>query len=131
MQPQAIGAGFGGAHPDIRMWRVLDLAGAHEGFVRVGEEVVHVVSADERGRAERDVHFLARAVVVAESLPAAGGDGDGHEGGYAGRVEVVEGGINVPAIEACVGKVVLLGDGVLVEGLVVGVNEGEVLQTFV
>ena len=113
------------------MWGVLDPAGAHEGFIGVREEVVHVISTDEDSRAERDVHFLARAVVVAERLPATGGDADGHEGGYAGRVEVVEGGVDMPAVEAGVCKVILFGDGVFVKGLVMGMDQGDVLETFV
>lgn len=113
------------------MGRVLDLAGAHEGFVRVREDIVHVVTADERGRAEWDIHLLARAVVVAERLPAASGDRNGHEGGYAGRIEVVEGGVDVPAIESRVCKVILLVNRVFVKGLVVGVDEGDIFETLV
>lgn len=58
-------------------------------------------------------------------------DGYCEEGGHFGRVEVVEGGVDVPAVEARVGQVVGFGDGVLVKGLVVGVLEGEVFQAFV
>ena len=64
-------------------------------------------------------------------MPAAGGDGDGEEGGYAGWVQGVEGGVDVPTVIARVGEVVLWGNGVFVEGLVVGVDEGDVLETFV
>lgn len=107
------------------------MAGAHEFLVRGGEEVVHGVARYEGCGAERDVEFVAGAVVVADSLAAALGDADGEEGGYEGRVEVVEGGVDVPAVEVGVVAIIVRRDGVLVEGLVVRVAEGEVAQAFV
>lgn len=64
-------------------------------------------------------------------MAAAARDGDGEEGCHFGGIEVVERGVDVPAVEACVGEVVLGGNGVLVEFLVVGVHEGDVGETFI
>ena len=131
VEAQAVGEGFGRAHPDVRVGRVLDAARAGQLLVRVGEDVVHFVAAHEGGGPERDVQFVAGAVVVAEGLAAAGRDGDGEKGGHFGRVEVVEGGVDVPAVEARVGEVVFRGDGVLVEFLVVRVHELDVGEALV
>ena len=131
VEAQTVGAGLGVAHPDVRMGGVLDLARADEFLVRGGQDVIHSVTAYESRGAERDVQFVAGAVVVAEGLAAAARDGDGEEGSHFWRVEVVERGIDVPAVEARVGEVVLGGNGVLVEFLVVGVHEGDVGKAFV
>ena len=64
-------------------------------------------------------------------MAAAARDGDGEEGRHFWGVEVVERGIDVPAVEARVGEVVLGWDGVLVEFLMVGVHEGDVGEAFV
>ena len=64
-------------------------------------------------------------------MAAAARDGDGEEGRHFGRVEIVERGVDVPAVEARVSEVVLRWDGVLVEFLVVGVHEGDIGETFV
>ena len=128
VEAQPVRLGFSRAHPDVWVRRVLDAAGAGELLVLGGEEVVHFVTADERRGAEWDVEFIARAVVVAEGLTASLWDRDGEEGGHLGRVEegAVKRGVNVPAVEARVGEVILFGDGVLVEFPMVRVYEGEV-----
>ena len=131
VEAQTVGAGLGVAHPDVRMGCVLDPARSDELLVRGGQDVVHSVPAHESRGAERDVQFVARAVVVAEGLAAAARDGDGEEGSHFWRVEVVERGIDVPAVEARVGEVVLWGNWVLVEFLVVGVHEGDIGKAFV
>ena len=113
------------------MGGVLDPAGSDEFLVGGGKDVVHSVPAHESRGAERDVQFVTCAVVVAEGLAAAARDGDGEEGRHFRRVEVVERGIDVPAVEARVGEIVLGGNGVLVEFLVVGVHEGDVGKAFV
>lgn len=77
------------------------------------------------------MEFVACAVVVAEGLGAALGDFDGHEGGYAGWVEVVECGVDVPAVEAREVEVFVRGDSGLVEGFVVRMFEGDVGEAFV
>ena len=64
-------------------------------------------------------------------MTAAAWDGDGKEGRHFWGVEVVERGVDVPAVEARVGEVVLWGNGVLVEFLVVGVYEGDVGEAFI
>ena len=64
-------------------------------------------------------------------MAAAAWYGDGEEGRHFWGVEVVERGVDVPAVEARVGEVVLGGNGVLVEFLVVGVHEGDVGEAFV
>ena len=131
VEAQTVGAGLGVAHPDVRMGRVLDPARSDEFFVRGGKDVVHPVPAYESRGAERDVQFVACAVVVAEGLAAAARDGDGEEGRHFWRVEIVERGVDVPAVEARVGEVVMGRDGVLVEFLVVRVHKGDVGEAFV
>ena len=110
---------------------VFDAAGADEFLVRGGEDVVHFVSAYKGRGAERDIQFVARAVVIPQRLSAALWHRDREEGGHFWGVEIVERGIDVPAVEARVGEVVLGGDGVFVEFPVVGVHELDVGEAFV
>lgn len=55
VEAETVGAGLGGAHPDVRMGGVFDPARSDELLVRGGEDVVHSVSAHESRGAERDV----------------------------------------------------------------------------
>lgn len=130
-EAEAVGAGFGAAHPDVRVRGVFDAAGAGELLVRGGEEVEHFVSACKGRGAERDVQLVARAVVVAQRLAAALWDRDREEGCHFRGVEIVEGGVDVPAVEARVGEVVVGGNGVFVEVPVVRVRELDVGEAFV
>lgn len=108
------------------MRRVLDARGARERLLGGRQARVHGVAGDEGGGAEGDDEGVVGAVVVADGLEAAGGDADGEEGGDDGRGEAVQGGVDVPAVEAGVGEVVGGGDGGGVEGAVVRVAEGDV-----
>lgn len=110
---------------------VFDLACSDELLLLIGKDVVHVVAADEGGGSEGHVELFTSAIIVAEGLAAALRDADGHERCHEGWVEVVERSVDVPAVEARVVEVLGLGDGVLVEGLVVGVCEFDVLEAFV
>lgn len=108
---------------------VLHFCAAGEGFVFWGEEVVHFLAGHEDRAPARDGgEFVACAVVVAESQRGGLGDMDGHEGCDPGRVEVVERGVDVPAVKARYVSVVLVRDRVGVEGFVVRVLERDILQ---
>lgn len=107
------------------------MAGAHEVFIRVGENVVHSISAHESRRAEWNLQFVARAVIIAQCLCSSFWDTDCEQRCHFGRVEVVECRVDVPAAEAGMSQVVRLGDWVLVECLVVGMLELDVLESFV
>ena len=100
-------------------------AGAHGDALQLArEDVEHGLARDERGRAERDGERVARAVVVAARLRRALRHAARVEGRHAGRGEVVERGVDVPAVEARDAGCVLCGrDGRLVEGGVGGVFE--------
>ena len=124
---EAVGAGFGGAHPDVRVRSVFDAACAHEFFVGFGEDVVHSVSTHEGSSAKRHLELFAGAVIVAESLGTTLGDGDSKKRCDLWRVKVIEGGINVPAVEASMCEIVSFWDGMLMELSVVGMHELEVL----
>jgi hypothetical protein len=89
-----------------------------------GQDIEHRLSRDERGRAERYWQLVARAVVVAARLSRALWHTHRVEGRHPGRGEVVEGGVDVPAVEVGgAGCLVRGGDGRLVEGGVGGVLE--------
>ena len=130
-EAEPVGARFGAAHPDVGVRGVLDAAGSDEFLVRGGEQVVHFVSAHEGRGAQRDVQLVARPVVVTQCLPSAFGHRHRQQRCHLGRVEVVERRVDVPAVEVRVREVVLVGDGVLVELLVVGVDELDVGEAFV
>ena len=130
-EAEAVGTGLGGAHPNVWMRGVLNAAGSDEFLVCVGEDVVHFVSTHKGRGAERDVQFVACAVIVAQCLSSSLWHGDREEGGHFRRAEIVERGINVPAVEARVAEVVFFGDRVLVEFLVMGVHELDVGKAFV
>ncbi|KAH9845069.1 hypothetical protein Tdes44962_MAKER06928, partial [Teratosphaeria destructans] len=70
------------------------------------------------------------AVVVTEPLGWGPGDLHGQQGGDERGVEVVERGVDVPPVEAGIVPVVLLGDGGLVERLVMRVSEPDVREAF-
>ena len=59
------------------------------------------------------------------------GYGDSHEGGHHWWIEIVERGIDVPAVEAGVREIIFFGDEVLVKCLMVRVLELDVVQSFV
>ena len=128
---EAVGAGFGGTHPDVGVRSIFDAACAHEVFIGFGEDVVHGVSTHEGSSAKRHLELFAGAVIVAESLGTTLGDGDCKKRGDFWRVEVIEGGINVPAVEASMCEIVGFWDGMLVKLSVVGMHELEVLQAFI
>ena len=96
------------------------------------EDIKHRLPRDERGRAERDGQRIARSVVVATCLPWALRHSDRVQGGHPGRGEVVERGVNVPAVEARDARC-LVGrrDGGLVEGRVGRVLERRGLEALV
>ena len=114
----------GGRHPHVRVGRIAH-AGAHGDALQLArEDVEHGLARDKRGRAERDGQRVARAVVVAARLRRALGHAARVEGRHAGRGEVVERGVDVPAVEAGDAGCVVRGrDGGLVEGGVGGVFE--------
>lgn len=126
-EAEAVGAGLGGAHPDVGVRSVFDAAGAHEVFVGFGEDVVHSVSAHERRGTEGHLELFAGTVVVAEGLRTTFRDRDCEERGDFWGIQVIECGIDMPAVETSMGEIVGFGDGVLVELSVVGMHELEVL----
>jgi hypothetical protein len=128
---QARRSGLGAAHPDVRMRRIFDLRRARKLLLLLRKDVVHGVAGDESRRAERNVEFVARAVIVAADLAAAGGDLDCEEGGDDRWVEAVQRCVDVPSIEAGEVQIILLGDDALVEGLVVRVLELDVLEALI
>ena len=69
---------------------------------------------------------MITAVIIDEGLTATLRHGDGQEGGDLWRIEIIQSGVNVPAVKAGMGEVLLGGDRRLVEGAVVRVLEGEV-----
>lgn len=127
-EAQAVGPRLGLAHPDVRVRRVLDPCAAHKRLLVLGQQVVQAVAAEKGRRAEGHVHLHVGAVVVQQRLPPAAGHRHGEQGRHQRGVQVVHGRVNVPAVK--VGKVGVLfgGYGVLVEGLVVGVLELDVLE---
>lgn len=131
VHPQPRRAGAGIRHPDVRVRRVLDLCGSRERLVLVRQDVVHSVAAHERGSPEAHTQLVAGAVVVAQGLGTAAGHRDRKQRGHARGMELVQGGIDVPAEEP--GDMVLLlrGHGELVERFVVRVFERDVLEAFV
>ena len=131
VQAEAIGAGFRTTHPDVRMSCILDAAGTDEFFVFIGEDIVHAITADECCGPEGDVQFISRLVVIAKSLASAFGYGDSHQGRHFWRVEIVQRGVDMPAVEARMRQVILLGDRVLVEFPVMRVDEFDVLEALI
>lgn len=113
------------------MRRVLNAAGADELPILRRETVIHLVARNEGCGAQWHLEFVAGAVIVADDLAASLGHGDSQQGRNTRWVQIVQGCIDVPAVEAGVLAVVLLGDAVPVEGLVVRVAELEVHQSFV
>ena len=106
---------------------------AHGDALQLAREYIeHRLSRDERGRAERDGQRIARPVIVATRLPCALRHGDRVQGGHPGRGEVVERGVNVPAIEARDARCLIGGrDWSLVEGRVGRVLERRCLEALV
>lgn len=125
---ETVGARLGTRHPDVWVRRILDLCGASELLVGVGEDVVHLEGADEGGAAAGYAHLVVASVVVAKLLELGLGDLDRHERGNPGSVQVVQGGVDVPAVEASSVTIIVPADGVVMEGLVVRVLQGDVLQ---
>ena len=96
------------------------------------QDIEHRPARDERGRAERDGQHVTRPVVVAARLPCALRHVDRIERRHFGRREVVQRGIDVPAVEARDAGVLVGGrDGRLVEGSMVGVLERRGLEALV
>ena len=96
------------------------------------EDVEHRLARDERGRAERDGQRVARPVVVPARLPRALRDADAVQRRHPGRGELVERGVDVPAVEARdAERGVFGGDGRLVERGVGGVLERRGLEALV
>jgi len=67
------------AHPDVRVWSVLDLGSSHKLLLLLGEDVVHSVARDESSSAKWDVKFIACAIIVTADLAAASRDLDSEE----------------------------------------------------
>ena len=82
---------------------VLDPCCAREALLFLGKEIVHCLARNEGRGAEGYGEFVVRSVVVTACLGSAGGHFDRQKRGYDGRGERVEGGVDVPAIEAGVG----------------------------
>lgn len=114
---------MGGGHPDVRVRRILDFASDSKALQFLGENVEHGGSRDESGGAEWDFEFIASSVIVSESLRIAAGNVERIESGDFRWGEIVEGSINVPAVESSVSEVVFWWDDGLVEGAVVRMLE--------
>ncbi|CAG9936837.1 unnamed protein product [Clonostachys rosea f. rosea IK726] len=125
------GAGLGRRHPDVRMGGVFDLGGAGKLLVLVREDVVHGFTVGESSSSKGDGHLIARAVVISQCLRAARGDADGKQRGRHGGREIIEGGINVPAVEPGEVEVLCVWNCSVMECPVVRVPELDVLQTLV
>ena len=98
---------------------------AHRDALQLAREYIeHRLARDERGRAERDRQLVSRAVVIAARLLRALRHTHGVQGRHPRWGEVVQRGVDVPAVEACdAGSLVRGRHGRLVEGGVGGVLE--------
>ena len=122
----------GGGHPHVRVGRVADPSADREALQLAGEQVEHGLARDERGRAERDGQLVARAVVVAAGLPRALGHADSVERRHLGWGELIQRGVDVPAVEARHAScLVLRRDDRLVEGRMRGVLKRGGLEALV
>lgn len=116
------------------MGSIFDACSACEFLVGGREEGIHLVAGDEGCCAEGDGQrggIRGGDVIVETGLGTPAGNLHGKEGGYDGWSEVVQGSVDVPAVEAGVGEVEVGGDGGCVEGAVVWVAEGDVGEAFV
>ena len=98
---------------------------AHRGALQLPrEDIEHRLPRDERRRAERDGQRVARPVVVPTRLRRALRHLDPVQRRHPGRGEIVEGRVDVPAVEARDAVGLVLGrDRGLVEGGVGGMLE--------
>lgn len=131
VEAQTVGEGAGVSHPDVRVRSVFDFAGADEFLVSGGEDVVHVFARHEGGGTQRHVKLVIGPVVVAYGLPPPMRYANSHQRSHSRRIQIVEGGVNMPAKES--GEVDILGfrDGMFVELAVMGMFESDVLQAFI
>ena len=128
---QAIRARLGTAHPDVGVGSVLDTGSARKLLVSGAQNLKHGLARGESSGAQGNIEHIASAVVVAARLAATAGNLDsqqrrGNRGGQA-----VQGCVNVPAVEAGVVKILLVGDDRGVESTVVGVAKLDVLEALI
>jgi hypothetical protein len=88
-------------HPDVRVRGVLDLRADRQALQLLRQDVEHCLSAHERGRAQRNRELIARPVVVLTRLRFALRHSDCVERRRLRRAKVVQGCVDVPAVEAC------------------------------
>lgn len=127
-ETETITFALGRGHPDVGMRGILDFGRAHKLFVFFGKEIVHGVRACEYGASTGHAQLVAGAIVIAKRLLLGLGDADGHQARDTRSVQVVEGCIDVPAVEAGVVSVILGRDDILVEGLVMRMFESDVFE---
>ena len=122
----------GGGHPHVRV-RGIAHAGAHGDALQLaGQYVEHGLARDERGRAERDGELVAGAVVVAADLLRALRHGHRVQRRHFRRGELVQRGVDVPAVEAGRAAGLIFGRNVgLVEGMVRGMLERSGVEALV
>ena len=113
------------------MGGIFDTAGAHKLFILVREDVIHLVATHKSCGTQRYVQLITSLIIIPESLASALGHGYSHERGHLWRVEIVQRGINVPTVEACVSEIIDFRDRVLVKFPVMRMHELDVLQAFV
>lgn len=113
------------------MGRVFDAAVPNEFLVGVGEDIVHFVAAHKGCSTEGDLELITCPVIVPKGLGTTLGNRDRQKRRNLWRVETIKRGVDVPAVEAGVGEIVGVGDGVLVKGSVMGMLEFEVFEAFI
>lgn len=113
------------------MGSVLDLGGADKLLIFGRESVVHGVTRHKGSGTERNSQLLIGAVIVHQSLLTPARNTDGQERRHHRRGESIQGGVNVPPVEAGKVKVLLWRDDSRVKGLVMGMSQLDVLQTLV
>ena len=101
LDPQTGRHGVGRRHPYIRVWRVLHLGTDSKALLFGRQDVEHSFAGDERRRAKRYFQLIASAVVVAADLLWALWHSEAIEGRHPRGIEVVQGCVDVPAVESC------------------------------
>src|SRR5579859_1116870 len=109
---------------------ILNLAASDKFFLGFRETVVHCIAADEGGGADGHLHFLIAPVVVEKSLFGTSRYTDSKKGSDFGGIQVIQSSVDMPAIASCILQILLLWDGMFMEGAMVRMFKSNVVQSF-
>jgi hypothetical protein len=90
---------MGWSHPDVGMRSIFDLRPYRKALQFRRQNIKHSLPRDESSSAQGNLELITSAIVISTNLLGSLRDIDGIQGRDFGRVEIVQGCIDMPAIE--------------------------------